>query len=419
MTVRAVPAGTRRLVGFGLALGAYLIGLFHRAAPATIAGDLAQAFGTSAATLGILAATYYWVYTAMQIPSGVLADTLGPRRLLAGGGVIVALGAALFALAPGFGVAAAGRLLVALGSSVAFVACLKLVASWFEARLFATLTGTVVLVGNLSSAAAGGPFAWLLQGFGWRESILALALVSLAVALASWRLVDEVPHVRPVRLRAGWRKGLRGVLGNRATWPIFLANFGMGASFMAFATLWAVPYLVDMHGMSRTTAANHVTVMLAVFAFGGLAFGAASDRIGRRKLLFVAGAAGLTAAWLPLLAGWPVQGAAGYALVAGMGFASAGMTVSWTCSKEVNAPEYAGIATGVVNMGIFLGPAVLQPVVGWVLDLGRDAGAIAATHAPEEWQRGLLVMAGLAAFGLVNTLFVRETYARNTFREAT
>jgi MFS family permease len=413
MSAHPAPLGARRLVGFGLAMAAYLIGLFHRAAPATLAGDLAQAFGTTATTLGILAATYYWMYTAMQIPSGVLADTLGPRRLLAGGGIVVACGAALFALAPTFGVAAAGRLLVALGSSVAFVACLKLIASWFDARVFATLTGTVVLVGNLSSAAAGGPFAWLLQGVGWRESILALAAVSLAVALASWRLVDELPRARSVRLEAGWRAGLRGVLGNRATWPIFVANFGMGASLLSFATLWAVPYLVEVHGLTRTAAANHVTVLLAVFAFGGLAFGTVSDRIGRRKLPFVAGAAGLFVAWLPLLVGWTIDGAAGYALVAAMGFAGAGMTVSWTCSKEVNAPEFAGIATGVVNMAIFLGPAVMQPVIGWVLDLGRAADAVAVGRTPEEWRRGVLVMSALAACGLAAALFVRETHARN------
>jgi len=415
----AAPAPARRLAGFGLGLAAYLIGLFHRAAPATIAGDLAQSFETSAAALGVLAATYYWVYTAMQIPSGILADTLGPRRLLALGGVVAAAGAALFALAPDFGMAAAGRVLVALGSSVAFVACLKLIASWYEARIFATLTGLVVLVGNLSSAAAGGPFAWVLQSFGWREVIFVLAVASLAVAVASWVLVDELPRARTVRLESGWRAGLAGVLGNPATWPIFLANFGMGASFMSLVTLWAVPYLADMHGMARGAAANHVTTALGVFALSGLLIGTVSDRIGRRKVLYAAGGGALAATWAPLLAGWPVAGLAGYVLFGAMGVAAAGMTLSWACAKEVNAPQYAGIATGVANMGIFLGPAVMQPVVGWVLDLGRDEAARAAAHTPEEWQRALWVLAAVALFGFVNALLVREPRGRGLRRAAT
>lgn len=402
----------RRLAGFGLALAAYLIGLFHRAAPATLAGDLAQSFETSAAALGVLAATYYWVYTAMQIPSGILADTLGPRRLLAGGGLIVAAGAALFALAPSFGVAAGGRVLVAFGSSVAFVACLKLIASRYAPRIFATLTGLVVLVGNLSSAAAGGPFAWLLQSFGWREVILALAVASLAVAIASWVLVDELPQPHATHRGAGWRAGLAGVLGNPATWPIFLANFGMGAAFMSFVTLWAVPYLVDMHGMTRGGAANHVTVALGVFAVSGLAIGTLSDRLGRRKPLYACGAAALLAAWTPLLAGRALDGPGSYLLFAAMGVAAAGMTLSWPCAKEVNSPQFAGIATGVVNMAIFLGPAVMQPVVGWVLDLGRDGAVRSATHGPDEWQRALWVLAGLALVGFAAALFVREPRAR-------
>lgn len=409
----AAPARARRLTGFGFGAAAYLIGLFHRSAPATLAADLAQTFQTSAAALGVLAATYYWVYTAMQIPSGILADTLGPRRLLAGGGLIAATGAALFALAPSFGIAAAGRVLVALGSSVAFVACLKLIASWFDVRIFATLTGLVVLIGNLSSAAAGGPFAWLLQSFGWREVIVALALASLVVAIASWTFVDELPRPRSVHLEAGWRKGLGGVLGNRATWPIFVANFGMGASFMSFVTLWAVPYLVDMHGMTRAVAANHVTAALGAFALSGLAIGTLSDRIGRRKPLYGAGAALLAAGWTPMLMGVPLGGLGSYALFGVLGVAASGMTLSWACAKEVNAPQYAGIATGVVNMGIFLGPAVMQPVVGWVLDLARPGGVPAAAHTPEDWQRAVLVLAGLALLGLTSTLFVREVRPRN------
>lgn len=412
----SAPSPARRLAGFALALAAYLIGLFHRAAPAALAGDLAQSFATSAAALGVLAATYYWVYTAMQIPSGVLADTLGPRRLLAGGGVIVAAGGALFALAPSFGAAAGGRVLVALGSSVAFVACLKLVASWYEPRIFATLTGLVVLVGNLSSAAAGGPFAWVLQSLGWREVLLALAIASLVVAIASWVLVDELPRAPHAAPReAGWRAGLAAVLGNRATWPIFLANFGMGASFLSFATLWAVPFLMDVHGLTRTTAAHHVTVALAVFAASGLVVGAASDRIRRRKVLYAGGAGGLLAAWMPLLVGRTLDAPASYLLFGAMGAAAAGMTLSWACAKEVNAPRFAGISTGVVNMAIFLGPAVMQPVVGWVLDLGAQAATRSATHAPEDWRRALWALAGAALVGFASAMFVRETRARSVY----
>ena len=82
----------RRWLALGIVALAYVLSFFQRFAPAGIANDLAAAFETSAASLGVLAATYFYVYTVMQVPTGMLADTLGPRRILVLGGVIGGLG---------------------------------------------------------------------------------------------------------------------------------------------------------------------------------------------------------------------------------------------------------------------------------------------------------------------------------------
>lgn len=398
-----------------------MLGLFHRVAPAALAQDLVQAFATSAVALGVLAATYFWVYTAMQLPCGVLADTLGPRKLLFGGGLIAAAGAALFGLAPAFGWAAAGRMLVGLGTAVAFVAALKLIATWFDERRFATLTGTVVLAGNLTSAAAGGPFAWVLQTLPWRTVMLVLAALSAAVAVGALLFVRDAPPGRPpVRLAAGdWRKGLAAVLANPASWPGFFANLGMGGAFLGFAGLWGVPYLVEVHGLSRVHAANHSSLMLASFACGGFLWGALSDRLRRRRPVFICGAALLALCWTPLLAGMTLPSTAGYLLCVAIGLAGAGLTISWACAKEVNLPRYSGMAIALVNTGCFLGPALAQPLFGWVLDWGRAGGSPGAdtvantvANTVADWQRGLWVIFGFSLLGLASALFVRETRAR-------
>lgn len=397
--------GGRRWAIYGIAVTAYVLGLFHRVAPATIAGDLAAAFQTSAASLGLLSATYFWIYTAMQIPSGILADTVGPKRLLIAGGLVAAAGAAAFAAAPGLTVAAIGRTLVGLGTSVAFVATLKLTATWFDERRFATLTGLTVLAGNVASAAAGAPFAWLLAVLSWREVMALLAALSVAVAAAAAWLVTDRPVRAPLpRERGLWRAALGAVARNRANWPIFMANFFMGGSLFAVVGLWGVPYLMEVHGRTRLEAANHPSIALAAFAVAALVIGSASDRLGRRKALFVAGAFGFAAALAPLAFGWRPGLAASYALFALLGFSAAGFTMSWSCAKESNPPQFAGIATGFVNLAIFLGPAVLQPLVGVVLDAGGRTAAA--------WSVAMGLVFASAAAGFGCTLLVRETHAR-------
>jgi sugar phosphate permease len=72
---------------FVWSLGAvfYLIAFFHRLAPAVMTRELMQDFGISAAALGNLSAFYFYSYWLMQVPTGLLADTWGPRRMLAAG----------------------------------------------------------------------------------------------------------------------------------------------------------------------------------------------------------------------------------------------------------------------------------------------------------------------------------------------
>jgi MFS family permease len=87
---------TARRVVFGIALASYVLSFFHRTAPAAIAGELTRAFEIGGAVLGTLAATYFYVYTVLQVPVGVLADTLGPRRILAAGSLIAGIGSLSF-----------------------------------------------------------------------------------------------------------------------------------------------------------------------------------------------------------------------------------------------------------------------------------------------------------------------------------
>ena len=402
---------TRRVV-FGIALATYVLSFFHRTAPAAIAGELVRAFAIDGAILGTLAATYFYVYTLLQIPVGVLADTLGPRRILAAGSLIAGVGSLAFALAPSWEVAAAGRTLVGVGVAVAFIAILKVSAVWFPANRFATLNGLTMFAGNMGAVIAGAPLAWLVTEMSWRAVFVALAMLSVALGAATWLVVRDRPEqagFAPVNPPAAgpssthWMQALGRVLANPATWPGFFVNVGIGGSYLAFAGLWAVPYLVDAHGLSRVTAAEHASVLLLGVAFGAVVVGFVSDRLRSRRGVMRACAFAYALSWLPwvLHARWPLAATLAWFFV--MGLLIPGFTLTWTVAKEVNRPEHSGIATSVVNVGIFLGTGILQPLVGWVLDRSRALGDPAAG-----WDSAIPILAGSAAFGATMTLFARR-----------
>lgn len=407
--------GRVRALVFAIVLASFVLSFVHRTAPAAIAAELTAAFSIPAAVLGTLAATYFYVYTVLQIPVGVLADTLGPRRLLASGSAIAAVGSLLFALAPAWEWAAVGRTLVGIGVSVAFLAILKVSAVWFPANRFATLNGYTMFAGNLGAVAAGAPLAWLVTQTSWRSVFVGLAAVSAALAAATWIFVRDRPEQKgyaPVNpMPAGhapavrWRAGLAAVLVKRSTWAAFIANAGVGGTYLAFAGLWAVPWLEHTYGYTRVVAAQHTSLLMLGVAFGAVAIGVISDRLGNRLDVMRFTAFAQAASWLPWLlrADWPQ--AATLAWFFAMGLVIPGFTLSWTIAKESNRPEHSGIATSVVNTGIFLGTGILQPLVGWVVDRSKTAGDLAGA-----WSSGIVVLALAATLGAFATLAIARPH---------
>jgi predicted MFS family arabinose efflux permease len=420
----------RRTLALGVVVAAYVLSFFQRFAPAGIAQDLSAAFNTTASSLGVLAATYFYVYTVMQVPTGILVDTLGPRLILLLGGLVGGVGSLLFGLAPSFDVAILGRTLIGLGVSVTFIAMLKIIALSFDERRFASLVGASMLVGNLGSVLAGAPLSWLAQSTGWRGVFVGLAVLSLLLGVGCWWLLREPAAQRgsPLATGAGGRprfdrtvvlSGLLSVLGNRATWPVVAVNFGICGSFFAFAGLWATPFLTQVHGMSRAVAANHVSLYFAGFALGCVFVGTLSDRLGRRKPVLVASSHLYALIWLVWLSGGHLPPTISYALFALMGLVTASFTLTWACAKEVNPPLLSGMSTSVTNMGGFLAAAILQPMVGWVMDSTWQGGLTAAgarLYTPDDFHAGLLLLAGTAGFGALASWRIRETHCRNVWQ---
>lgn len=407
---------------------AYMSVFFHRMAPGVVSADLMLAFSTTGAALGSLAAMYYYIYTAMQIPAGVLADTLGTRSAVTVGNLVAGGGSMVFGLAETFEVASAGRFLVGLGVSVVFVGLMKSNSVWFSERKYGFISGLTVLLGNVGSILAAGPLAAVLDVYSWRSVFVAIGFISIGLALVSWLVVRNRPEdvgfpslremegkiSHPPRERH-WLHDLKSVVMNRRVWPGFWINFGMGGGLFSFAGLWGIPLLRDVFGMERSAAAAYTTLTLVGLAVGSLASGWLSDHLGQRKPVLIAGAVLYALAWVAMLyAPWS-PGVSGFVLFGLIGLTGAGFVVTFACAKEVCAPALSGMAISVVNTGLFLGAALMQPLFGLVLDQTWDGTLVNGLRqfALDDYRAALWLMLGFAVIALFGTLRLTETHCHN------
>lgn len=357
---------------------AFLIVFFHRYATAVVADDLTRDLGLSGAQLGLLASMYFYAYALMQIPSGILADYVGPRRSATAGMLLAAVGALLFSMASQAGWAYLGRLLVGVGVGAIFICTLKMQAIWFRAGEFATIAGLTSVLGNFGGILATTPLAILVDSLGWRPTFRYIALATLGVTLLVWLLVrdrpEELGFVAPnptsAQPEVPLGQALLSVLRNRYTWPNVIYFFCISGSVTAFSGLWGIPYLTQAYGVDRQVASQVVLMMTLGVALGGPAMGWLSDRIGRIKPILLGSSALYTLIWLYILhlVGGRPPFAWNYILYFVLGFISIGFLLCFNNVKQVNNPAVSGMASGVVNTAGFGGTAILNSYVGQLLE---------------------------------------------------
>ena len=411
---------------WGLGATFYLMGFFQRVAPAVMTTELMQEFDLNATALGNLSAFYFYSYVSMQIPTGILADLWGPRRLLTTGAFVASIGGLLFALAPNIFWAYLGRFLIGGSVAVAFVGCLKLAGEWFPARYFALVSGAALFFGIIGAVFAGTPLRLLVVAFGWRNTMLVSAVFTFVICAGVWLIVRDHPAEKgyagytvpasgkQANPRMGIFSGIIEVLRYPNTWLLFVIPGGLVGCVLTFGGLWGVPYLTTHHDLPATRAAALNSALLVAWAIGGPVFGGLSDRIGRRKPLYFLGCVLAVIGWIVILflPHLPVFLLA--ILLVITGFASGCIIISFAFAKESVPAHLTGTVNGVINMGVISGPTLLQPAVGWMLDRNWSGELLHGIriYGLEAYRTAFVLMLGWALISFVLLFFTRETRCR-------
>jgi MFS family permease len=319
-------------------------------------------------------------------------------------------------------VANLGRLLIGGAVGVAWVSVLMLSSRWFPHRRYALTSGLALCAGLVGAVSAGVPLRLLVETFGWRPvmGISAVAAVGVFVAIAI--VVRDDPAQKgykgyvqtPVRSQAQGLSALSGLLKvfrYPNTWFLTLAPGGVVGPVLAFSGLWGVPFFTTVYGLTPARSAALTSAMLVAWGVGGPVFGGLSDRIGRRKPLYVAGCVLGCAGWSVLLfvpglsLGWVT------ALVLGIGFVSGGMIIGFAFVRESVPPSLTGTVSGVCNMGVMTGPMLLQPAMGWVLDRHWQGEVVSGVrvYGLEAFQAAFVLMIAYSLMSVLLMLFTRET----------
>ncbi len=346
---------------------AYAIAFLQRVSPQSVSLSFMTDFSTDAAGVAMLASSYFWGYTLMQIPAGLLVDRYGVKRVVLISMAASAFGSAAFALAPNLLEVFAARLIVACGDALVFTALLKLVAQSFSDERFGFMSGISQVSGYVGGVMATTPLAAAVTGFGWRACFIFIACIGIAnLAVASIVLRPD-PASNSERtmksvLASSWR-----ALGQSANWGCAMSFASHFAVVTTLSGVWGIPMVAHVFNISPSAAGAPLLAFMVGNAIGSIFLGHAADRVAaaldtaliRICLLRML----LIAMLLP-----PFAHALGF-LYTGIVFAALGLVAGGTvplvlkCTKRLYTAQSIGVGASVntTTAGIFAGAA--QPVI--------------------------------------------------------
>ena len=386
-------------------------------------GDLMAEFQIGGAILGVMSSLYFYTYAGVQVPVGLAVDRFGPRWILSVTVLIAAVGCVITAAAPAIELVYAGRLMIGFGAAFALVGSMVVGALWFPPRRFALLAGLAVAMGLIGGAVGQWALAWAVPSFGWRDTTYALGAGGVLLSVLTWLFTRDrppgmervaTPAIQGNRVLAVMRDVGRVARQRQIIWASAVTSLS-SAPVLTFGALWGVSYSQAVYGMSRPEAAFYVSFLLYGVAVGGPLWGWFSDRIGRRKAPLVAGQAIACSSFALMLYVPGLPPAVFGLLIALAGAGGASMNLCYAVGRESQPARNIGAALGLINMtAVALGGIVVQPLVGWFLDL-QWSGALqngARVYSVEAYQWAFLVAPVLSLFAVLSATRIRETWCQ-------
>lgn len=279
---------------------AYIFSQFFRSCLAVIASDLTRDLGLGPAELGNLTAIWFITFSLSQFNIGYLLDRHGPRRTCSLMMLIAVLGAAVFAYASSYVMALVGMGLIGLGCAPILMSALFYFGRNSHPERFPFYTSVMVGIGNLGNLLGAAPLAFAVQAIGWRNSMLAIAVMTSLSALAVYLFIQDPPRLTKAGKGGNALSELWEIISLKTVWPCYALTFVSYATIAAERGLWIGPFLEQVHGFDAIARGNAAFWMALGMALGALAVGPLVPMLGNMKRVAIMGSVGSISGFLML-----------------------------------------------------------------------------------------------------------------------
>ena len=354
----------------------YIVAMTGRTSFGVAGLEAIERFDVDASRIAVFTSVQLGVYALAQIPTGVLIDRFGPRRLLVIGSIIMGIGQVILGFTTNYWVAIAARILIGAGDATGFLAVMRILPYWFplhRAPMFTQITGSLGQLGQFISAI---PFSFVLGGAGWTTAFVTLGAVGILIALAAAVAVADSPESAgivpaPKEQNTTPTHSLKALLAtvvrSPVAWQAFFIHWvGLGATNV-FVMLWGMPMMTAGLDFSKPQAGWVLTWFSVCMVLVGPLHGKLSSRAsGYRPWLTLGFVAAHIAVWVVFfLVGGSYLSL--FILISLVSLCTPVANYGFDIVRENLERSVVATATGLANMGGFIASMLGAQLFGVVL----------------------------------------------------
>ncbi len=442
----------------------YLYEYILRVSPNVLQQFLMQDYAITATTVGVISSAYYWSYTPLQLPCGIIVDRLGARVVIMASTFLCVLGCFFFANSDSVTTSIFGRLLMGMGSACAYISCAKIGAEWFNADRFAIIAGIGMFMGTVGGLLSAVT-SILVEAFDWRGAMMILGIVGIGVFCLAWIIMADSPAsvtsnkaglpatdddedennsavtcatvggatggsptescateespipASPVTDAPKTRllDGLKIAEENPQNWLIGVYGCMMYLPLCAFAELWGVPYLKLLYDVDSTMASLACGSVFIGVGIGSIVGAWLSNKIQSRTRIMSIAAIGTFACFFVVFYVPSLSFTSMRVLLFVGGLFSGGQTLYFVAVKENMPNQFAATAIGFTNAFVMSSAILFQPLLGLILDYVWN-GALDIDDVPvytiDNYKVAFTAVMLAFVIGWIVLLFVKDTYLK-------
>ena len=358
----------------------YSIEFFQRVSPSVMASDIMRDLSLNTAHFAFIMSLYFYACALAQIPVGYILDRYSLRHSLTFACLAVSVGTLTFAMSHDDIYLSLSRILVGIGSAFAFIGVLKLSTNWFSRQQYPFIVGMTNTVGILGAIVGQTPFAHFMHKYGWRHGLEMTAVIGIVISVLMFLVIRDKPTVYRVKQSSASssptasnlsisliRPALVAIFRDKQTWLTAVYAGLMVAPIIAFAELWGVHFLTEVHHFAKPTAALVNSAIFIGIGVGGPVNGWLTRMTQGKKSVLLLG--NLCALMALLLALWVNHLSAFWmgVVLFFFGFFTSSMLLTFSLNKERHPNQVSAVVVAFTNMIILIFGALYQDATGLLL----------------------------------------------------